>query len=150
VATKSSAKTSKVVAKAGDDYVKAKAPFHYMDLRLSRQQVFELRGRPGDARLIAMGYVSVVKKGTALHQCAECGALFDNPHWLKVHGDMWHLYKCECGWQPQPGVLDLESAMQRHARQCDLMQAVKLAAHKEHVAKAKEIQKAGGAEPAGA
>jgi hypothetical protein len=141
---KSSAKTKAVTAKAGVDFVMARQVFHYGDLKLSRHQVFELQGGRGDLRLVNMRYVTRVEEGTELHQCAECGALFLDPHWLKVHGDMWHSFTCECGWQPRPGMMDVQSAMRKHEHQCPVMRKHRDAAHKEHVVAAQEMQEASG------
>lgn len=142
-ASKGTAKTKEVTEKAGKGFVRALSPFQYEDLHLSRHQVFELQGKRNDEKLIAMRYVVRVEEGTELVQCAECGALFQDPHWLEAHGDMWHSLVCECGYSPQPGTLDPQTAMQRHIQRCDVMRQIKRTAHKDHVARAAELQKQG-------
>lgn len=137
---KTTAKAKAVITEAGDGYVKALSEFTYMDLHLSRQQVFELQGGRNDQTLITLRYVVPVKKGTALYQCAECGALFDNEHWLTVHGEKWHDFVCACGWEPEPGTLDKETAMRRHGVRCTVVQRQREQAHQVHVAEAKRMQ----------
>lgn len=139
-ASKKSAKPTETVAKAGDDYVKALSEFQYSDLRLSRQQVFQLQGGRNDQVLLNLRYVVPVAKGTVLVQCAECGALFDSDHWLEVHGDQWHEYECQCGWSPQPGILDKDTAMRRHSLECPILTKQKEDARRQHVEQARLMQ----------
>ena len=141
--SKKTAKTAAVIDKAGDDYVKALSEFQYRDLHLSRQQVFQLQGGRNDEKLLQLRFITPVKKGTALHQCAECGALFADIHWLEVHGEKWHEHICVCGWQPRPGTLDRETALRRHETQCDTRQQQRMADHKVHVAEARRMQEEG-------
>lgn len=140
--TKKSAKTTAVISEAGENFVKALSEFQYQDLRLSRQQVFELQGGQNDETLLQLRYIVRVKKGTVLHQCAECGALFDNEHWLTVHGEKWHEFVCSCGWSPGPGTLDKATAMRRHALECPQQRRLQEEAHKVHVEQAKALQEA--------
>lgn len=140
--SKRSAKTAEVIEKAGEDFVKALSEFQYSDLHLSRQQVFELQGGRNDEVLLQLRYIVRVKKGTALHQCAECGALFDNPHWLEMHGEKWHSFICGCGWTPAPGTLDKRTALRRHAARCQHERRQQEVAHQTHVAEAKRMQDA--------
>lgn len=141
MATSSKKKTVvEAVSEAGDDFVKALQPFRYGDLRLSRQQVFQLQGGRNDQNLLQLRYLVPVKKGTALFQCAECGALFDNEHWLTSHGDLWHSFTCECGWQPQPGQGEKETQLRRHLTQCEIHRAAWEKEHATHVELAKAMQ----------
>lgn len=141
--SKKSAKVTEVIEKAGDNFVMALSEFQYGDLRLSRQQVFQLQGGRNDDKLLQLRYLVRVAKGTALYQCAECGALFQSEHWLAMHGEKWHEYQCECGWQLQPGTLDPATAMRRHGITCPVQQGAREDAHKVHVAEAKRLQEAG-------
>ena len=68
----------------------AKRPFQYGGLDLGRGQVFELRGSPNDDKLLGMGYVAAVEKGTQLTKCGECGAEFLGHGELRHHGDAKH------------------------------------------------------------
>lgn len=138
-----SATTKEVLEKAGKDFVRALSPFQYEDLHLSRHQVFQLQGKRNDEKLIAMRYLIRVREGTELHQCAECGALFEDPHWLEAHGDTWHSFECECGFRLTPGTLDPDTAMRRHIARCDIHVRRREMAHKEHVERARELQQAG-------
>lgn len=134
------AKTTEVVSKAGDDYVKALSEFQYRDLKLSRQQVFQLQGGRNDEKLLQLRYLVRVEKGTALHQCAECGALFDNEHWLEMHGEKWHSYICGCGWSPSPSTLDKDAAIRQHVARCETERMQRQQAHQVHVAEAIKMQ----------
>ena len=131
-----------VQRKTGKNWVVALSEFTYDGQRLSRQEAFELRGKRNDQRLIELRYLLPVEPGKELSQCAECGATFIDPHWLKVHGDIWHSFECDaCGWAPSPGVLDKDSAIRRHRQRCPGVVSARERDHKEHVeARVAEIE----------
>jgi hypothetical protein len=68
----------------------ARRPFHYEELALDRGQVFTLRGRRNDDKLIRLGYVAELDRGQSVYACAECGAEFIGESERRAHGDRRH------------------------------------------------------------
>jgi hypothetical protein len=53
-------------------------------------QVFELTGQRNDSRLLDLGLVARVEKGTAIVGCGRCGARFATDRDLNMHGGKRH------------------------------------------------------------
>lgn len=66
--------------------------FQYEDLRLDRGQVFTMRDKPNDQRLLDLGYVRVLSKDERddVVECGECGAKFVGDAERTGHGRLRH------------------------------------------------------------
>jgi len=131
-----------VTSKAGDNAAQALSPFTYDEDTglLVRGQVFILKGHRNDHLLLGMDYVRPVEKDTPVVQCAECGAIFLDEAARERHGQHFHDHWCDCGWVPSALDYDKDQAMRVHTRQCPVWASEREAAHKRHVAIAKEKQ----------
>lgn len=72
--------------------VVARRMFQYDTLRLDRGQVFQLRDKPNDRRLLDLGYVRPLEKGEGpeIRECGECGSKFIGDRERTGHGKLRH------------------------------------------------------------
>lgn len=106
--------------KAGENYVQALFDFGYDDElgRVQRGQAFQLGGHRHDGKLLRLGHLKGVEKGTPLCECGECGRLFIDDATREAHGDQLHAFECQCGqvapWEhPHRNIW-----LQQHQLQC--------------------------------
>jgi hypothetical protein len=78
------------MAKTAVPRVWARRPLQYEELVLDRGQVFTLRGRRNDDKLLRLGYVAELERGMVPVTCAECGAEFLGESERRAHGDRRH------------------------------------------------------------
>jgi hypothetical protein len=71
----------------------------YAGTRVSMGQVIELAGVQNDAKLIDLGYLKPVKRGTKVEQCMRCGAWFLDAMHLDDHCE-----ECEDAEVSLPGL----------------------------------------------
>lgn len=131
--------------RVGNGYYQALYEFGYDEEtpNLDRGQVFRMHGHVNDQKLIDLRYVVPVKPKTEVVECGECGALFLDDHARTVHGDKWHSFTCECGWQAKPSQMSAAEALRRHRLSCPVSAAARDRARAEHLQVVADIKAAG-------
>lgn len=109
--------------------------------RVERGEVFMPGGHEHDSKLLSLRYVALVRPGTELKQCGECGKLFVNDSTRTAHGDTWHSFVCECGWVAPAGSKSARSrALEAHREKCDVMREVRSERRESHLREVKELK----------